>query len=822
MRSSSRGLGSVSPSGPTSHGGGSGSQPARSSPRRRKGAKPGLSSSGAGGGALTALDILENLPGGVIALDEAGRITFVNFTVERLLGVARAELTGRDLREAYPAAFSVPLFERYQRALREREPQTLALFFPPRALWLEARINLVDDGAVIILTDITERKRLENERALSLQRERALRKLAEIARARSQRNDLLLRRLMESQLIGIVISDSGRIIEANDVFLTMLGYTREDFPPGGILWESLIPPDAIERNWIAYNQLTATGECAPYETELYRKDASRIPVLLGGVRQRPGEAETVSVIVDLSSHKRLERSLVERASELSATIEAIADSVMLYDAQGNLTTLNQSAREMFGISSVEDYRRIPLSERVRMFDMRLIDGTPIIPEEASIARALYEVSPNGGGPLELILRTLDGREIAIGITIAPIHDMQGRIIGAVVIGRDMTAHQRLERALMESNAQLEEARSEAERRAQQWFTIIETMADGVVVLDREGRITQVNKTMRYMLGISDQPVEAFANRPFEEWRERYDMRDGSGSPFPSPWPIERVLAGERLIASAAVDMLVRAPTGEDVTISVSGAPLRDERSEISGAVFVIRDVTERKAREREQAETLDNVAHELNSPLTTLSLLARFITREERLPPLQVARLNEALTRLTRLSEDLRAAHGLESDNFPLERKRTELRALCAQVVAEQMAQASHEVIALLPEQQIYADIDPVRISQALTNLVSNAIKYGPSDLPVTVRLMEVDGAARIEIHDEGPGIPLEVQRRLFERFFRAPDIKRHFSGIGLGLYISRRLVELHGGRMGVESAPGHGTTFWLMLPLQEAWASLY
>ena len=798
----------------TSRGGANSRQP---SPKRRNASRRASASSGQDTPASGAPDILESLPGGVIALDAEERITYVNRAVERMLGSARAELTSRNVREAYPLAFGAPLFEMCQRARREHASLAGALFFQPRALWVEALASpLGDTGVVVALNDITERKRLEEEREQALSRERALRRQMETAHAHALRNDARLRRLMDSQLIGVIISASGRIIEANDVFLKLLGYAREDFPPEGIPWVSLVPEDIAGRNLAAHNQLIATGECAPYETDLYRKDGSRVPALIGAVRQRPGEPETVGVVVDLSAYKQLERALAERASELDVTIEGIADGVMLYDARGTLTRLNHAARAMFGISNVEDYTRLPLSRRIRLLNIRRADGEPIIPRRATIGRMLRVAARAGGTPLDLRLRTLDGREIVISVTAARIHDAQGAPIGAVVVAHDTTARMSLEQSLMEVNERLIETSNEAERRARQWYTIIETIADGVVILDREGRITQVNKTMRLMLGIGDQPVEAFANRPFEEWRERYNMRDSSGEPFPAEtWPIGRVLAGERLVANAAIDMLVRAPDGQEVTISVSGAPIRDEKGEISGAVFVIRDITERKAHESEMVETLDNVAHELNSPLAALDMLAQILTREARLPSSQIAILNEKLKQLSQISGDLRTALTLESASFPLNREKTDLSALCARIATDQRAQTGREVMALLPDHPVYANVDPVRIGQTLTNLISNAIKYGPKEQPVTMRLLEIDDAVRVETHDEGPGIPPEVQQRLFERFYRAPSVKHRQSGIGLGLYISRRLVELHGGHIHVESEPGHGTTFWFTLPLQ-------
>ena len=110
-----------------------------------------------------------------------------------------------------------------------------------------------------------------------------------------------------------------------------------------------------------------------------------------------------------------------------------------------------------------------------------------------------------------------------------------------------------------------------------------------------------------------------------------------------------------------------------------------------------------------------------------------------------------------------------------------------------------------------------MRISQVLTNLLSNALKYSPPDRPVSVRLQRKKGVARIEVHDDGPGIPPESKPHLFERFYRVPGMKVLHGlsdGLGLGLYIARTLVELHGGKIDVESEERQGATFWFTLPL--------
>lgn len=287
----------------------------------------------------------------------------------------------------------------------------------------------------------------------------------------------------------------------------------------------------------------------------------------------------------------------------------------------------------------------------------------------------------------------------------------------------------------------------------------------------------------------------------------------------------------------ALDYRVVHPDGRVVAIHTIGRPVFDAAGRVTKLVGTSQDVTERaglEARLREQNEALrrlgelrssfvNAIAHEVRTPLTTVLGYVEFLDEaagatlapEHRRYVAQIAR---GARRIEHLLDDLLDIAAIEAGAFTLrpaaaslgERVLEVLEGLRPQAEAAQVRLASR-----LDDAGCLPELDAQRIGQVLTNLVGNAIKFSPPGSTITATTAARAGHVRCEVADAGPGIPAAQLDRLFKRFSQLEAGVAAGKGTGLGLSIAKALVEAHGGTIGVESAPGAGSTFWFELPLR-------
>ena len=277
----------------------------------------------------------------------------------------------------------------------------------------------------------------------------------------------------------------------------------------------------------------------------------------------------------------------------------------------------------------------------------------------------------------------------------------------------------------------------------------------------------------------------------------------------------------RHTASYEVELELLRPDGSTRSVTLRGAPIRDASGRACGLHGTVQDTTELKRLQRMREEWTSVIAHDLRQPIGTIMMCADLLTRtgegsrEER--EKFTGKIRSSAFNLARMVDDLLDVSQMETQRMHLERKWIDPLRLVRETV-DRLAYVMKDLRVdisgssdLLP---VFAD--PGRVEQILGNLLSNAVKYGKEREAVQVRLKRYRDEVEISVTNHGKGIPEEDISRLFDRFSRAKS--SHTSsvpGLGLGLYISKGLVEAHGGRIWVESVPNFTTTFYFTLPVR-------
>ncbi|WP_129632292.1 ATP-binding protein [Candidatus Oscillochloris fontis] len=382
--------------------------------------------------------------------------------------------------------------------------------------------------------------------------------------------------------------------------------------------------------------------------------------------------------------------------------------------------------------------------------------------------------------------------------------------------------------------------ADSSRERRKLHTVVTSIAEGVLLCDGRGRLMLANEAALTLLRLDSLPFEQrLADMP-----DFYRMRDMNGDRLTlDQLPFARALAGEIF---QDYRLILRGSSGDETVMSFSGAPARADDGQIEGAVVVFRDVTTHEKLERAKDEFLAVAAHELRSPLAAVRNYADLLLRREQQRSQADSRDVRGLTILTqqvshmlRMVDNLLDVSRIDAGQLDLQLQPVNLVALANQVIDQQRpAAGSRELVLEYPDAELMIACDSLRIHQVMTNLINNAIKYSPEGGRVSVRLRVVHDVQRhlfgdqpsaevetllqrsaehglvvITVTDEGGGITPEQQARLFERFYRARS--QRAEGLGLGLYLSRQFVQMHGGVIWVESVEGAGSTFAFALPIR-------
>jgi len=336
------------------------------------------------------------------------------------------------------------------------------------------------------------------------------------------------------------------------------------------------------------------------------------------------------------------------------------------------------------------------------------------------------------------------------------------------------------------------------------------LPDAVFELDADRRVLAANRAATELTGFE---VEAIVGKALAD---ALGPRDSEGRAlWVDGWDRSTRLASVRRIPEQEVHL--RGPRGQDIATLVTGRYERDQDGRITGVVLALRLRARRRSTTTDGMEVISTVSHELRAPLTSVKgYTSLLLNRWERLGEAQKRMMLEQVhhdaDRVTRLVTELLDISRLESGRLVLRRQMVDVVGLVNGVVEKvRMVEAGLSAEIDFPDgfPRVYAD--PDKIEQVLTNLVENAAKYAD---PKTMRVSGavLDGRVSVAVADRGEGIPESDLPRVFTKFFRRAETRP--TGSGLGLWISRGLVEAHGGRLVVESELGRGSVFRFSLPI--------
>jgi len=441
-----------------------------------------------------------------------------------------------------------------------------------------------------------------------------------------------------------------------------------------------------------------------------------------------------------------------------------------------------------------------------------------IAEEEQILSRLRQGLP--AERLETVRRTKDGRDVHVSVSVSPLKDADGRVVGASKVVHDISAIVSAREALLHERELL--------------ATTLASIGDAVIVTDASGKVTFLNQVAQRLTGwaadeAAGQPLHAVFKILNEQTRASVED------------PVGKVLRLGTVVGLANHTLLVR-KDGTEIPIDDSAAPIRGSDGGLFGVVLVFRDFTERKQVERERERLLANahaarveaeragrmkdeflatLSHELRTPLNAIlgyATLMRTYKMEQKEADEAVAIIERNARIQARLIDDLLDMNRIISGKIRLDLQTVRIEEIIEEALNTVRPSAEAKAIRLEKHNARKVDIlrgDPARIQQIIWNLLSNAVKFTPAGGTVDVAVQQNGSSLDITVRDTGQGIEPEFLPFVFERFRQADaTITRMHGGLGLGLSIVRQLVELHGGTVQARSSgKDQGASFTVSLP---------
>jgi PAS domain S-box-containing protein len=563
-----------------------------------------------------------------------------------------------------------------------------------------------------------------------------------------------------------------------------------------------------------------------YELTYIRKDGSRLPAVVSVTALRNAQNAIIGYLLigtDNTARKQAEEALLKAGALQRAIFNSANFSSIATDAKGVIQIFNVGAERMLGYAAADVMNKItpadisdPAEVIARAKALSVERSTPITPGFEAL---VFKASRGIEDIYELTYIRKDGSRFPAIVSVTALRDAQNEIIGYLLIGTDNTARKQVEAEQMKLDQRL---------RDQQFYTrsLIESNIDALMTTDPSGIITDVNKQMEALTGCKRGELIGTLFKNYFTDPERAEAA------------IKLVLRKKKV---TNYELTANARDGKKTVVSYNATTFYDRDRKLQGVFAAARDVTERKRFERALLETnielesakstaekanlaksdfLSSMSHELRSPLNAILGFAQLLESASPSPrgsqQESIAQILKAGWHLLKLINEVLDLAVVESGKLQISLEPVSLAEVISECQAMMDPQAQQRGISIaFPRLDIpyYVAADRTRVKQVLINLLSNAIKYNREQGTVEVNCSAATPQrTRISIRDTGAGLSPQKLTQLFQPFNRLGQESSAEEGTGIGLVMSKRLVELMGGLVGVESSVGAGSVFWFEL----------
>lgn len=625
----------------------------------------------------------------------------------------------------------------------------------------------------------------------------------------SQSSDAWRRVVLENALDAVVGMDAdGLIIDWNRQAEVVFGWTKSH-ATGKRLSEVIIPHEYRAAHEKGMNHFLATGE-GPIlnqriEITALHRNGSVFPVELTVIPIREGGRFIFySFVRDITDRMEARKAIEHSSILLKAVIEGIADAVFVKDRAGKYTIINQAGAAMLGRTPDEIIGR---------------DDTELFPKEVAEKIMADDQKVMKTGEATVFEDEIRSKGIVFSSKKSAFRDSQGKLVGVIGVARDISEKKAAEESLRESE--------------QRFRTLFEQAPFSVQLLSPEARTLRVNRAWAELWQIPQEVVDSYILKDYDILNDPQLEKKGI-LPY-----LRKGFNGESTpIPAIHYDPQEMGFSGRARWVEAFIHPIKDRLGGVHEVMLIHNDVTERHQYESERErlvaelreavrardEFLSIASHELKTPLTSLNLQVQIRKRnleKGHLAAFTPDKLDDMLSsdyrqlkRLTRLIEGMLDISRINTGNITLQPEKVDLCTLVNEVVERLRPEieAGGSALTLHHCGSISGEWDPIALEQVVSNLLSNASKYG-NRKPIEVALKRDGDKAVLRVTDHGIGIPEEKRERIFQRFERAISATE-ISGLGLGLYIVRKIVQMHGGTVRVQSEMGDGSTFIVELPI--------